>query len=161
MIKLYKKQNGFTVIELLIVIVVIGILAAIVISTWSGIQVKQRNSKRETDVQGLQTQLEAFYSQNGFYPSLKDINSLSWRDKNMPNLNPKDMIDPSAADQNVADATLAPAPAAKVIAYQVTDSNGNSCESKDTNCAKYTLTATFEGTVNGQKTYVKKNLGSG
>lgn len=158
MIKLTKKQAGFTVIELIIVIVVIGILAAIVLSTYSGIQVKERNSKRETDIQALQTQLEAFYSQNGYYPSLKDINNVSWRDKNMPNLNPSDMIDPSASDQNTADAHLAASPGPDVFSYQVTDSNGNSCENDVTNCAKYTLTATFEGTVNGQKTYVKQNL---
>jgi prepilin-type N-terminal cleavage/methylation domain-containing protein len=153
-----KKSNGFTVIELLIVIVVIGILAAIVISTYSGIQVKQRNSKRQTDIQSIQTQLEAFYSQNGYYPSSANIDSTTWRDKNMANLRPSVMIDPSAADQNTADASLAASPAAKVFSYQVTDSNGNSCAKDVTNCAKYTLTATFEGTVNGQKTYVKQNL---
>ena len=71
MISLHKKDGGFTVIELLIVIVVIGILAAIVISTYSGIQVKERNSKRQTDIVAIQTQLEAFYSQNGYYPSSK------------------------------------------------------------------------------------------
>ena len=76
----------------------------------------------------------------------------------MSNLNPANMIDPSAVNQNTADAKLAATPAPKIFAYQVTDSNGNSCESKDTNCAKYTLTATFEGTVNGQKTFVKQNL---
>ncbi len=158
MISLYRKDGGFTVIELLIVIVVIGILAAIVISTYSGIQVKERNSKRQTDIVAIQTQLEAFYSQNGYYPSSKDINNAKWRDKNMPNLNPSDMIDPSSSNQNAADASLALLAAPKVFSYQVTDSNGNSCESVDTNCAKYTLTATYEGSVNGQSTYVKKNL---
>jgi prepilin-type N-terminal cleavage/methylation domain-containing protein len=158
MISLRNKDGGFTVIELLIVIVVIGILAAIVISTYSGIQVKEHNSKRQTDIVAIQTQLEAFYSQNGYYPSLKDINNVTWRDKNMPDLNPADLIDPSATNQNTADVTLSSAPAPKVYSYQVTDSNGNSCESVDTNCAKYTLTATYQGSVNGQSTYVKKNL---
>ena len=153
-----KKQNGFTVIELIIVIVVVGLLAAIVISTYSGIRVKERNSTRQRDIQVLQTRLEAFYSQNGYYPSLQDINSTSWRTKNMPNLNPSDMIDPSASIANVSNAKLASKPGPGVFSYQVTDSNGNSCETKDTNCAKYTLTATFEGTVDGRKSYVKQNF---
>ncbi len=153
-----KKQSGFTIIELLIVIVVIGILAAIVITTYSGITVKQRNQKRQTDIQSIQTQLEAFFSQNGFYPALKDINNAAWRTKDMPNLDSGNMVDPSAVNQNAATVTLAKAPAPKVFAYQVTDSNGNPCEKDDTNCAKYTLTATFEGTVAGQKPYVKQNI---
>lgn len=155
--KLTKKQNGFTVIELVIVIVVVGLLAAIVISTYSGIRTKERNSTRQKDIQTLQTRLEAFYSQNGYYPSLKDINSTSWRTKNMPNLNPSDMIDPSSST-STSNAKLANKPGPDVFSYQVTDSNGNPCEIKDTNCAKYTLTATFEGTVDGRKTYVKQNL---
>jgi prepilin-type N-terminal cleavage/methylation domain-containing protein len=35
-----RKQAGFTIVELLIVIVVIGILAALVITTFTGIQAK-------------------------------------------------------------------------------------------------------------------------
>jgi prepilin-type N-terminal cleavage/methylation domain-containing protein len=157
-VSLNKKNTGFTIIELLIVIVVLGILVAIVVSTYSGIQVKDRNDKRQTDVQAVQTNLEAFYSQNGYYPSLNEINSVSWRDKNLPNLNASDMIDPAATNQNSADARLAASPKTDVYSYQVTDSNGNSCESAPMNCAKYTLTATYDGTVNGQKTYVKQNL---
>ncbi len=158
MTSINKKQKGFTVIELLIVIIAVGILGAIVISTYSGIKVKENNSTRQSDIKDIQTQLEAFYSQNGYYPSLNDINNPAWRLKNMPNLKTSDLIDPTAKDRSPADAKLAPLPAPGVFAYQVTDSNGNSCESTVTSCAKYTLTATFQGKVNGQATYVKKNL---
>lgn len=155
MISLKKRNQGFTIVELLIVIVVIGILALLVITTYSGIQQKARNSKRQTDAQSLQTQLEAFYSQNGYYPSLTDMNSSVWLGTNMKSLDQNALIDPSNPTQSK---TLLAAPAAKSYAYAVTDSSGNSCESTDTNCAKYTLTATYEGTVNGASTYVKSNL---
>ena len=62
MISLKKRNQGFTIVELLIVIVVIGILALLVITTYSGIQAKARNSKRSSDVATIQTQLEAFFS---------------------------------------------------------------------------------------------------
>ncbi len=154
-----KKRNlngrGFTIVELLIVIVVIGILALLVITTYSGIQAKARNSKRQTDVQSLQTHLEAFFSQNGYYPSLTDMNTASWLTTNMKSLDQSALTDPSNATQSK---TLLAAAAAKSYSYAVTDSSGNSCESTDTNCAKYTLTATYEGTVNGQSTYTKSNL---
>jgi len=86
MISLKKRNQGFTIVELLIVIVVIGILALLVITTYSGIQQKARNSKRQTDVQSVQTQLEAFFSQNGYYPSLTDMNGSAWLGTNMKSL---------------------------------------------------------------------------
>jgi len=155
MISLKKHNKGFTIVELLIVIVVIGILALLVITTYSGIQAKARNAKRQSDIAALQTQLEAFFSQNGYYPSLNDMNSQSWLATNMKSLDQEALVDPSNPTQSK---TLASAPVAKSYSYQVTDSSGNSCESQDTNCAEYTLTATYEGTVNGSTTYSKSNL---
>lgn len=157
MIRIKNRQNGFTIVELLIIIVVIAILVAIILATHSGIEVKTNNNTRQADIQYLQTQLETYDSQNGHYPSLTDINSVSWRDKNMPGFNTSKMIDPSS-DQTTADAHLSPSPAADIYSYQVTDSNGNSCESDDTNCAQYTLTATYQGKDDGSKTYVKQNI---
>lgn len=163
MISLKKRNEGFTIVELLIVIVVIGILALLVITTYSGIQQKARNSKRQTDLNSLQTQIEAFYSQNGYYPSLKDLNSNTWRTTNMKSLDANAIKDPSAtaaACDLTSDTStcLVASPALKAYAYAVTDSSGASCETDDTTCAKYTLTASYEGTVNNQTTFVKSNL---
>ena len=159
MISLKKRNQGFTIVELLIVIVVIGILALLVITTYSGIQAKARNSKRQTDIQSIQTQLEAFFSQNGYYPNLKDMQGTApngFIDTNMKSLDKNALIDPSNPTQSNQ---LADKPAVKVYSYQVTQSDGSTpCEGDDTGCAKYTLTATYEGTVNQQSTYVKTNL---
>ena len=99
--------------------------------------------------------MEAFFSQNGYYPSLTDMNSSAWRTTNMKSLDTGALTDPSNPTQST---TLLAAPAAKSYAYAVTDSAGASCEATDTNCAKYTLTGTYEGTVNGAATYTKSNL---
>jgi prepilin-type N-terminal cleavage/methylation domain-containing protein len=160
MISLKKRNQGFTIVELLIVIVVIGILALLVITTYSGIQQKARNSKRQTDVKSLQTQLEAFFSENGYYPSRTDMNdsasSTGFVQKQMKGLDLGALTDPSNPTQSK---TLAAAPTAKSYAYQPVQSDGTTdCESDHTTCAQYTLTATYEGTVNGQTTFVKKNL---
>src|SRR5476651_1279793 len=99
---LKKRSNtkGFTIVELLIVIVVICILALLVITTYSGIQAKARNSKRQSDVKSLQTQLEAFFSQNGYYPSLTDMNGQAWLGTNMKSLDQNALIDPSNPTQS-------------------------------------------------------------
>ncbi|OYW85009.1 hypothetical protein B7Z17_03085, partial [Candidatus Saccharibacteria bacterium 32-49-10] len=45
-----QKQTGFTIVELLIVIVIIAILAAITIVAFNGIQTRAQNSKIRSDL---------------------------------------------------------------------------------------------------------------
>lgn len=53
MLKLTRTQHGFTIVELLIVIVVIGILAAITVVAYNGIQEKSRVQKANSDLNAL------------------------------------------------------------------------------------------------------------
>ena len=159
MISLKKRQSGFTIVELLIVIVVIGILAALVITTYGGIQSKARNSKRQVDLQSLQTQFEAFFSQNGFYPSNADINTPAWRATNMKSLDVIAMADPLNANQSTPTLKITTSTISdKQYSYVVLNSSAASCEGLDTSCASYTLTAPYEGTVSGATSYTKSNL---
>ena len=154
-----NRYQGFTIVELLIVIVVIGILALLVITTYSGIQAKARNAKRQNDIQALQVQLEAFFQQNGYYPSRTDMNSASWLTANMKSLDTNALIDPSSTCNPATTGCLVASPVAKSYSYAVFQSDGaTACETTDTTCAVYTLTASYEGTINGQSTYVKSNL---
>lgn len=68
MLKTNTNQKGFTIVELLIVIVVIGILAMLVLNTFNGIQQKARNTERQTDATSVAKQLEAYFAENGGYP---------------------------------------------------------------------------------------------
>lgn len=63
-----KRQNGFTIVELLIVIVVIGILAAITIIAYNGIQQRARNAKEVSVVGQYKTALLAYALDHGTYP---------------------------------------------------------------------------------------------
>lgn len=63
-----NKQTGFTIVELLIVIVVIDVLAAISIVAYSGIQARARDAERLNDAQQIVKSLNIDYVQNGSYP---------------------------------------------------------------------------------------------
>src|SRR3990167_3309876 len=140
--KINKRQQGFTIVELLIVIVVIGILAALVITTFTGIQQKARNTERQTDVKALHGQVEAYYAQNGKYPTLANLNDTTWRTANMKGLDAEALKDPKGTAQ-----TLVAAPAGDAYSYAVSASDGTACDNvaPATDCAQYTLTATYEG----------------
>lgn len=67
--KTFKKvQQGFTIIELLIVIAIIGILAGLVLNNFQGAQAKARDTQRKTDINAIHGKLEEFYNNNNGYP---------------------------------------------------------------------------------------------
>lgn len=57
------KQSGFTIVELLIVIVVIAILAAIVVVAYNGVQSRARDSKIQNDIAQIQKAIIAARAQ--------------------------------------------------------------------------------------------------
>ncbi len=61
-------QRGFTIVELLIVVVVIAILAAITIVSYAGIQEKTANTKIMSDLKAMQKLIESYKSIHGVYP---------------------------------------------------------------------------------------------
>lgn len=61
-------DDGFTIVELLIVIVVIGVLASVTIISYRGIQTKARDSQRKVDVSTIRKALDLYYIDNGSYP---------------------------------------------------------------------------------------------
>lgn len=60
--------KGFTVVELLIVIVVIGILAALVLNTASGVQRKARNLQTIANIRQYADAIEIYKAETGAYP---------------------------------------------------------------------------------------------
>jgi prepilin-type N-terminal cleavage/methylation domain-containing protein len=62
------NNHGFTIVELLIVIVVIGILAAITIVAYNGISVRAANTSRMAELRQWEKLLRLYYAQNGSYP---------------------------------------------------------------------------------------------
>ena len=69
----HSKQSGFTIVELLIVIVVIAILAAITIVAYNGIQQRAKTSSAASAADNLDKKAEAYNAINSQYPNTADV----------------------------------------------------------------------------------------
>ncbi len=67
-----KQQSGFTIVELLIVIVVIGILAAISIVTYNGIQERSRTATVNSDLKAIEKAMLMYRAEHGILPLSAD-----------------------------------------------------------------------------------------
>jgi type II secretion system protein G len=65
---LVRPHGGFTLIEMLVVIAIIGILATIVTASLTTSKAKGRDARRITDIKTVQAALETYYNDNMMYP---------------------------------------------------------------------------------------------
>ncbi len=76
---MYKTKSGFTIVELLIVIVIIAILAAITIVAYNGITARANDTRRMHDLSEIRQTLSLYYQDKGFFPvSAPNPGSSSW-----------------------------------------------------------------------------------
>lgn len=170
--KYLQRQKGFTIVELLIVIVIIGILATLVIVTFSGIQQRARDTQRQTDINAIQSQVEAYNAQTGNYPTLQMLNDDDWRNENMKGFPRDALFAPGQKTEGAeAEANKPGSDASTTAKYQylawtesvvpATDDGGTACTTvgdvettTTSNCQSYKITASLES---GTEAYVKSS----
>ena len=73
MLKLIRKNRGFTLIELMIVVAIIGILAAIAIPNFIKFQAKSKQSEAKTNLKAIFTAEKSYYGEKDSYHSMFSI----------------------------------------------------------------------------------------
>ena len=77
-----RKSEGFTLIELMIVVAIIGILAAIAIPNFLKFQCKSKQSEAKTNLSGIFTAEKAFFGEYNTYGT--DLISINWQPDGTP-----------------------------------------------------------------------------
>jgi hypothetical protein len=135
-VKVEKPANAKTIIELMNDLGFSDLM--------SGNQASAKDAKRKTDLNALATRMEVYYSDNGYYPTLSNVNDANWRKTNMKGFDENALQDPDGTQTK-----LSASPAATVYASQPGPAN---CSG--TTCTTYILTATLDDGT----TYKKQSL---
>jgi general secretion pathway protein G len=65
----FRDQDGFTLIEIMVVILIIGLLALMVVPRLRGVADRAKRTKAQADIQELKQALDRYYLDNGSYPT--------------------------------------------------------------------------------------------
>ena len=63
-----QKRKGFTLIELMVVVAIMGLLAALAVISLNNARQRARDARRISDIKQIQTALELYYLDNNEYP---------------------------------------------------------------------------------------------
>jgi len=135
-----KSGKGFTLIEILVVVAIIGMLSAIILASLSASHARGRDAKRVSDLNQLRLALQLYYDANQNYPPgngtvASKLGTLSNSNNNYISVLPTDPGGGSAAYE-----------------YMATPSG---CDNSSTMCSGYILAAQMESdptSLNGYNT---------
>lgn len=155
------NRRGFTVIELLIIITIMGILMVVGVVNLRGTQANGRDTERKTDIESIALHLESFYSTGrddstiiGRYPSTAMFDGTSstfqtyLRDVNLKSLAPPGVDVTNVAtsfmkatnNAQVATDVTTPQPITiSTYVYQPLQNDGTLCTTETQYCRKFNL----------------------
>jgi prepilin-type N-terminal cleavage/methylation domain-containing protein len=151
------RRRGFTIIELIITITIMGILMILAVVNITSSQLSARDDKRVGDVQAIASNLESYYigdgnaSSPGTYPGTGDVSDVSNATipNVLPDIDPKSLQAPgvsgttksfiSATNTVQTTAGVAPQPTISQYVYQPIQSSGALCTVYTQGCRKFNI----------------------
>lgn len=153
------NSPGFTIVELLMVIAIIAILAAITIVSYTGITTKANQAALTSDLTNAKKQLSLYYSEHGIYPtSLQNGTNCLTNDTLTPNTDTNYCLKPSSGT------TLTLYPDLNSNHYSIKATKGSLVYSvTDTKSPSLTINTTADTNwlTLGSQTWAKTNLNIG
>ncbi len=162
------KQRGFTVVELIITITIMGILLLITIVNVNATQAAARDDERKSDVESFALNLETFYTNGrdgttifGRYPSTGlTSGGVASIQSNLRDIDLKSVMAPGVTDPLVtliiAADTTAQTPTKDQYIYQPLQADGSLCTTGTQYCTRYKIYYRTE-IDNVVQTYLSKN----
>jgi prepilin-type N-terminal cleavage/methylation domain-containing protein len=137
------RQKGFTIIELLIVIVIIGLLALLVLNNVGGATADARDAQRKDDIAKLATQLEIYNNKESRYPTGAQLVGTEFTD--VVDIDAEVLIDPDGVQIGTTGSDYS---------YTVEPAG---CDNTATDCESFTLTATLENQDDNGGVFTKQS----
>lgn len=150
------QRRGFTVVEIIITVTVMGILLLLAVVNVNNSQVRARDDERAGDVEVIALAMESFYTirpnstaQLGRYPSTEEVATQGSIRTNLPDVTLESFIAPGSesvadtfipatnADETVGGVT--PQPTTSQYVYQPLDATGDLCTTSSTVCRKFNI----------------------
>jgi prepilin-type N-terminal cleavage/methylation domain-containing protein len=145
-----RHNHGFTIVELLVVIVIIGILAAITIVAYTGISQKAVASTLQSDLTNAQNQLRLYYTDYSSYPTTMSSNCPT-----APVSDSKYCLKPSGS--NIFSYT--PGSGTSPQAFSLTEKNGNTYYQITSNSNPTSVTPIANASVSATGSYTVSSDG--
>ncbi len=162
-------RRGFTVVELIITITIMGILLTLAVVGIVSTQATARDDERKTDVEVIANNLETYYRNGtegstsiGRYPSaVLTTSGDSYIQTTLRDINLKSLQAPGASsvatsfiaatNNNQTEAGVTPQPTTAQYVYQPLQASGALCTSEAQECRRFNLFYRLESTNAVQK----------